>query len=54
MPTVSEESPLTSDRTVIVTEPPAGTINNPAELLKLTIVDETAAPSVNLSAPLNK
>jgi hypothetical protein len=29
-------------------------VNNPEELLKLTIVDETAAPSVNLQAPLNK
>jgi hypothetical protein len=40
--------------TVIVTDPPAGTVNIPVVLLKLTIVDETAAPSVNLLAPLNK
>src|SRR3990167_710844 len=54
MPTVSPLSPFTSANTQIVTDPIEGTVKIPVVLVKLTLVLETAAPSVNLSAPLNK
>src|SRR3989344_1610909 len=54
IPTVSPTDPSTSAKTLIVLDPPAGTVKIPVESLKETTVEATEAESVNLIAPSNK